>query len=157
MPFCEKDPRDFWFLTDTPSVCGSALGKNRGLAMWSLGSGRRGQRNSGELQRRGRPGTGVWWFRGSLGSILTRGWGGGGAGGLVRQQRPLPATVRSAQARWRLGGKRERVSGYSRCKGRWRAPWSGNAAGRTPGLPRRPLMAGRRRSTGSWGSPTREE
>jgi hypothetical protein len=35
----------------------------------------------------------------------------GGAGGVVRRRRPLPAVVRSALARWRLGGKRERVDG----------------------------------------------
>jgi hypothetical protein len=79
--------------------------------MWSLGGGRRGRRNSGELRRRGRLGTGVGLSRGSLGSISTRGWGGGGAGGVVRRRRPLPAAVRSAPARWRLGGKRERVGG----------------------------------------------
>jgi hypothetical protein len=109
--FCEKDPGDSWFLTDTPSVSGSVLGKNWGLAMWSLGGGRRGRRNSGELRRRGRSGTGVGCSWGSLGSISTRGWGRGGTGEVVRRRRPLLAAVHSSPARWQLGGKCERVGG----------------------------------------------
>jgi hypothetical protein len=66
------------------------------------GGGRRERRNSGELRRRGRPGTGVGWSKGSLGLISTRGWGGGGAGELPRRHRAAAAAVACALARWRL-------------------------------------------------------
>jgi hypothetical protein len=59
---------------------------------------------------RDRSGAGGGWSAGSLGSISTGGWGGSGAGGVVRRRRPLSAAVRPAPARWQLGGKRERVS-----------------------------------------------
>jgi hypothetical protein len=73
------------------------------------GGGRRGRRNSGELQRRGRLGTGVGWSRGSLGSISTRGWGGGGASELPRRHRAAAAAVPRAPARWWLRGEGKQV------------------------------------------------
>jgi hypothetical protein len=61
--------------------------------MWSSGGGWRGRCNSGELRRRGRPGTGVGWSRGSQGSISTRGWGSGGVGDGRRQHTQAAAAV----------------------------------------------------------------
>jgi hypothetical protein len=49
----QESPWRSWFLTDTPSVCGLALGKVRGLAIWSSGGGRW---RSGQIPANRRPG-----------------------------------------------------------------------------------------------------
>jgi hypothetical protein len=60
---------------------------------------------TGQAQGGGRP-------AGSLGSILTGGWGGRGAGGVVQRRRPLLATVRPAPESsrpWQANGRRDRL------------------------------------------------
>jgi hypothetical protein len=88
-------------LKNMPLLCGLGLRKNWGRAMWSLG--RRPARKV-EFRRgpaAGLAGTGVGRSRGSLGSVLALGWGGGSAGGIARWRRPRRAAVLPAPVRLR--------------------------------------------------------
>jgi hypothetical protein len=61
--------------------------------------------------------------------------------GAQRHGRARPPGARLRRCDDSVGRVSESTS-YRRCKRRWRVPWSGNAAGRTPSLPRRPPLAG---------------
>jgi hypothetical protein len=88
-----KTPRELWI------PCNVVLG----------GGGRCGRWNSGEVRRRGRPGTGEGWPRGAPGSVSALGWGSGNAGGVARRrprraaELPAPARCVAMRSNWRLG------------------------------------------------------
>jgi hypothetical protein len=114
--------------------------KQTGLCNVALGEvGRRGRRDSGELQRRGRPGTGV----GCPGDRLRSIWGssrGRGAAGNGAWLRPAAVAARAyAPAKGRRGLDDTRAGGVEWVLGKVpeqsggsRSEWRGGSAGAAP-------------------------
>jgi hypothetical protein len=108
LPFCDRAPRSLRSLQKYPRF---ALRPSERLRTLQCSPQAPADGGPAKFRRTGgqdRPGAGGGRLEGSLGSIPIGVWGGGGAGGVARRRRPLPAVVRPAPARSRPGQRNER-------------------------------------------------